>query len=730
AGYMGEELARCREALSESQSGKSLSVKRLERRIAQLEETYQRLMAAENKDDGVHWTETGVDYIFCDEGHLYKNRRVDSAIEGMANPGSQRAQDLDAKLWALRHANSPRVVTFATATPVANSIAELWTMQSYLQPDTLAEVELAPFDSWAATFGRTVTALELAPDGGSYRMKTRFARFQNIPELLTLYRQVADVRTTEDLNLPVPVLRGGGPETVIVPASPTLREYVSELAARAERVRSRSVAPDEDNMLKITGDGRRAALDLRLVGEQPDPDGGKLAAAADRITAIYQSSAGHRYLDEAGDPHPRPGGVQLVFCDASTPSGKGWNAYEELRTMLTERGVAPESVRFIHEAGTDDAKAKLFAACRDGRVAVLVGSTDKMGIGTNVQARAIGLHHLDCPWRPADIEQRDGRIVRQGNQNAEVSILRYATEGSFDIYMWQTVERKAAFINQVATGRAVDRDVDDIGDQALSYAEVKALATGNPLILEKASVDADVARLGRLRRAHLDDQHRLRRALDTAESRLGSAGRRIGLLESAIDRRQDTRGDRFRMTVDGVPHGKRVDAGDHLQRLVSSLVKEPSSRPEGTPVAHLAGFDIHAGVDHRFDEVSLTIPQAGAEVRCPTNEWPAVDPSSLVQRLERRIQNLDSALTEARGDQTTSGQEAERARARIGAPFEHEVSLRRLQRRQQEITEQLVPPAEEPPSVVPEASTADRMAAHLASLGRSAAVQTSSPARL
>jgi hypothetical protein len=282
----------------------------------------------------------------------------------------------------------------------------------------------------------------------------------------------------------------------------------------------------------------------------------------------------------------------------------------------------------------------------------------------------------------------------------------------------------------VATGRAVDRDVDDIGDQALSYAEVKALATGNPLILEKASVDSDVARLGRLRRAHLDDQHRLRRALDTAESRAESAGRRIGQLESAIECRQDTRGDRFRMTVDGVLHAKRVDAGDHLHRLVPSLVKGPSSRPEGTPVGHLAGLDLHAGVDRRFDEVSLTIPRAGAEIRCPTNEWRDVDPSSLIQRLERRIQILDSALTEAQGDLARSGKEAERARARIGAPFEHDDELRRLQRRQQEITEQLVPPAEEPLSVLPEASTAERMAARLASLGPSATVQTSSPPRL
>ncbi|MGI8808932.1 MAG: DEAD/DEAH box helicase family protein, partial [Acidimicrobiales bacterium] len=729
AGYLGEELARSREALSESQSGKSLSVKRLERRIAQLEETYQRLMAAENKDDGVHWTETGVDYIFCDEGHLYKNRRVDSAIEGMANPGSQRAQDLDAKLWALRRANGPRVVTFATATPVANSIAELWTMQSYLQPDVLAEVDLAPFDSWAATFGRTVTALELAPDGGSYRMKTRFARFQNIPELLTLYRQVADVRTAEDLNLPVPVLSGGGPETVIVPASPTLREYVSELAARAERVRSRSVAPDEDNMLKITGDGRRAALDLRLVGEQPDPDGGKLTAAADRITAIFRSSAGYHYLDEAGEPHARPGGVQLVFCDASTPSGKGWNAYAELRALLTERGVPPESVRFIHEAGTDEAKAKLFAACRDGRVAVLVGSTDKMGIGTNVQARAVALHHLDCPWRPADIEQRDGRIVRQGNQNAEVSILRYATEGSFDIYMWQTVERKAAFINQVATGRAVDRDVDDIGDQALSYAEVKALATGNPLILEKASVDAEVAKLGRLRRSHLDDQHRLRRALDTAESRAGSADGRIRRLEKAIGIRTDTRGDRFTMTVGGVPHRKRAEAGEHLHRLVAGLAGPSPVRPNEGPVGELAGLEVHAGLDSRFAEFSLTVPAVDIDIRCPTDEWRGVDPISLVHRLERRIQHLDATLTEARTDHVSATQEAEKARVRIGAPFAHENDLHRLQRRQKEINEVLVPaPKVAPIEPVAEATEARRMADRLAAA--SARLVTRSPPSL
>ncbi len=711
AAYLGRELERCRLALGQSRSGKGLSVKRLERRIAQLEESYQRLLSAETKDDGVRFEETGVDHLCIDECHLYKNRRVDSAIDGMGNPGSQRAQDLDAKLWALRRASGHRVVTFATATPVANSIAELWTMQSYLQPDVLAAADLEPFDSWAATFGRTVTALELAPDGASYRMKTRFARFQNIPELLNLYRQVADVRTAEDLKLPVPSLAGGGPETVVVAASETLRDYVAELAARAERVRSRVVMPDEDNMLKITGDGRRAALDLRLVGERPDPDGGKLAVAAERIAAIYRRSHDLRFLDEAGQSHDRPGALQLVFCDASTPSGSGWNAYDELRELLAAHAVPAEKVRFVHEAGTDEAKAKLFAACRDGRVAMLVGSTDKMGIGTNVQARAIALHHLDCPWRPADIEQREGRIVRQGNQNTEVSILRYATEGSFDVYMWQTVERKAAFINQVATGRAVDRDVDDIGDQALSYAEVKALATGNPRILEKASADADVARLGRLRRAHLDDQHRLRRALDAAERRSAAAGQRIRRIEAALAARTDTRGDRFLMRIDGARFAKRTDAGQQLHRRLAAAARLQTVGEGEALQATLGGLKVRVGVDRRFDEVWIEAADADTDLRYAVEEWLAVDPLSVVQRLERRIQNLDSSLVDARADKQAAEKEARLARARIGAPFEHESELRGLQRRQRDLDHELTEVDSTGPGEMP---PAERMGARLA----------------
>ncbi len=685
AAYLGEELDRSRQALGESKAGKGLSVKRLERRIAQLEEAYQRLLATETKDDGVTFEETGIDYLFVDEAHLFKNRRVDSAIEGMAHPGSQRAQDLDAKLWTLRREHGERVVTFATATPVANSIAELWTMQSYLQPDVLASVDLRPFDAWAATFGRTVSSLELAPDGSSYRMQTRFARFQNIPELLTLYRQVADVRATEELGLPIPALAGEAAEVVIVPPTDGLTSYVSELASRAERVRNRTVDATEDNMLKITGDGRRAALDLRLVGQTQDSEAGKLATAADRIAGIHRSSRAMTYFDGTGGEHARPGALQLVFCDVSTPAGKGWNAYEELRGLLINRGVPRDGIAFVHDASTDEAKARLFEACRDGRVAVLLGSTEKMGVGTNVQRRAIALHHLDCPWRPADIEQREGRIRRQGNQNAEVQVLRYAAEGSFDIYMWQTVERKATFINQVASGRATDREVEDIGDQALSFAEVKALATGDPLILEKAAVDSEVARLTRLERAHLDDQHRLRHAHQAAEQRAERSEALVSQLEAALAQRSDTQGERFAMQIGETRFTRRADAGTKLIEICSASLSEARSRRTNSRevVGSLAGLDVGIRADSKFaDSIELTVPSAEIAFRVDRAALEAGDGVSMIARLEKRVQSIESRIEEARAAQDAADREAQRAASRLGTRFDRADELQVARRRQ------------------------------------------------
>jgi hypothetical protein len=583
-------------------------------------------------------------------------------------------------------------------------MAELWVMQSYLHPDLLESVGLRPFDAWAATFGRTHTALELAPDGASYRMQTRFARFQNVPELLTLYRQVADVRTSEDLDLPVPSIAGGQAETVVVEPSDQLRDYVTELAQRAEDIRNRSVDPTEDNMLKVTGDGRRAALDLRLVGGDPPAEGGKLTTAAQRIAAVHHATRDNRYADEHGQLTLRPGALQLVFCDVSTPASAGWNAYDELRDLLVRRGVEPGAIRYMQDAQTDAAKAALFAACRDGSVAVLIGSTETMGVGTNVQARAVAMHHLDAPWRPADIEQRDGRILRQGNQNPEVRILRYVTEGSFDTYMWQTLERKAAFIAQVTRGDLPDRDVDDVGEQVLSFAEVKALATGDPLVLEKAGVDADVARLTRLERAHVDDQHRLRRTHEAAVAHAARSSQLAAQLDTVLDRVIDTRGDRFAMTVDGHHHAKRVDAGSHLQRLLLAHLDgtPPESTGHAVEVGMLAGLTVTGQTITTIeDEIRLTVPDTHIAIRYTALEWKRSDPSSVITRLERHIQRLPETLAATQADAEQARSEAERAESRIGAPWDRADELARLRRRQQEIDEQLAAAASKAPDSAP-----------------------------
>lgn len=712
AEYLAGELEEARRALAVAKQGdKGLSVKRLEALVAQREETYKKLLDAQSKDDGVRFEETGIDHVFVDEAHLFKNRRIDTAIDGVAAKGSKRAQDLDAKLWALRRMHGPRTVTFATATPVANSMAELWVMQSYLQPDVLAEAQVRKFDAWAANFGRTHTALELAPDGASYRMKTRFARFQNIPELLGLYHRVADVHSAEDLALPTPKVTGGKPETVTVPAGDTLRRYVAELAERAEEIQTRAVKPEDDNMLKVVGDGRRAALDLRLVDEDPGPDGGKITAAARRIAGIYQANRHATYHDSHGRPSPRPGALQLVFCDVSTPAAEDWNAYDELRGHLARRDVPAEQVRYMQHAKTDQAKAELFAAARDGQVAVLIGSTDTMGVGTNVQARAIALHHLDAPWRPADIEQRDGRILRQGNQNPSVEIIRYVTEGSFDTYMWQTLERKAAFISQISSGDLGQREIDDIGEQVLSFAEVKALATGDPRIMEKAGIDADVARLTRLERSHHDDQQRLRSLHNNARERADAAAVRADRLAGVAERSTDTSGDRFTMTIDGQRHTKRADAGKHLRDLLATWLAAtpPDTTHEHPQVASLAGLNIDGRTTTIIeDEIRVLVPDAEIELHFVAHEWHTLDPTALVQRLERRTQRLPETVQNLRNQARTAKDEASRAQALLGKPWEHAEQLSHLRRRQQELDDELT--ETDAPTSPPETNLSDDVA--------------------
>ena len=504
--YMKAELDRMRDFITASKEGDGLTVKRLEGALLRAEERLGKKLDSA-RDPGITFEATGIDYLFVDEAHGYKNLRTPSNIPDAAIDGSGRASDLDMKISYLRRRNGSRVVTLATATPIANSITEAHVMQRYLRPDLLEKAGVLDFDSWAATFGQTVTQIEMAPEGGdSFRQSTRFARFVNVPEMLRRWHMSADIKTADDLKLPVPALArrpGDGqraPQTVISMPSDAQLDLMAELGDRADAIRNRRVRPEEDNMLKVCMDGRKAALDLRMLGQPMDLPG-KIGAAAGRIAGIYHARKDDAYPGPDGREAPLRGSLQLVFSDIGTP-GDDWNVYDELRDQLAERGVPRETVRFIHEAKSDRDKGEMFAACRAGGIAVLVGSTEKMGVGTNVQLRAVALHHLDCPWRPADVAQREGRILRQGNANTEVQIFRYVTERSFDGYMWQTVERKARFIAQVMRGKLDVREIEDIGEAALSYSEVKALATGNPMLLEKADADAELTRLERAERAH------------------------------------------------------------------------------------------------------------------------------------------------------------------------------------------------------------------------------------
>jgi N12 class adenine-specific DNA methylase len=698
--YMDHELDLWRKWLTAAREneggGGGLTVKRLEGALLRAEERLKaRLDSA--KDPGITFEATGIDYLCVDEAHGYKNLRTLSNIPDAAIDGSMRASDLDMKISYLRRRNGTRVVTFATATPIANSVTEAYVMQRYLRPDLLDAAGIEVFDTWAATFGEVVTQVELAPEGGSsFRMKSRFAKFRNVPEMLRMLHVCADIKTAEDLALPVPQIatRDDGqraPQTVTVEPSPHLLSYVADLGKRAEMVRNRMVSPDEDNMLKISGDGRRAALDLRLAG-LPQQTPRKAEAAAGRIAAIWQECRDRSYLTPDGRAYPARGALQLVFCDLGTP-GDGWNVYDELHTQLAARGVPPDAVRFIHEARTDRDKARLFAACRSGRVAVLAGSTEKMGVGTNVQDRAIALHHLDAPWRPADVAQREGRIVRQGNLNPEVQIYRWVTEGSFDGYMWQTLERKARFISQVIRGRLDAREIGDIGDTALSYSEVKALATGNPLLMDKADADAALARLQRSERAHARNQNALTHALTRHQHDITRLTGLIGDLDAAIGRRQDTRGDQFVMTVDGRAHGNRAVAGQHLKHLLQRQAAElDGPHVTTTTPGQLGGFPVTAAAGRVLGTTTVTVGLDGApgtSLRLDEQELGQADPAGLITRLENRLARLEEEQAGALAGIGRAQREIAHAQDSIGKPFPQAGQLAAARERARRISQEL-----------------------------------------
>jgi N12 class adenine-specific DNA methylase/SAM-dependent methyltransferase len=680
--YLHRELAEIRDMLDKQRArGAHLTIKRLEKKLWRAEAAMEKRLDGV-VDHGVTWEQTGIDYLFVDEAHGYKNLATVSNIPGAAIAGSNRAEDLYMKLEHLRVTGHERVATFATATPIANSITEAHVMCRFLRPDLLEDAGVKHFDAWAATFAECITQMEMAvTGGGNYRLKTRFARFQNVPEMLRVFHLLADVKTAEDLQLPTPPLkpRADGqqlPETVVIPTPPEVKEYLLKLADRAEKVKNREVRPEEDNMLKISTDGRKAALDMRLVGDSKPIKGRcKLDVVADNVARIHHITRKVAYRVPRTDVrHPTLGSLQIVFCDLSTPDPRQWNAYHELRRLLIARGLAAEEMRFIHEAKSDTEKARLFEACRSGQVAVLVGSTEKMGVGTNIQMRAIALYHVDCPWRPADIEQREGRILRQGNQHSGgVRIYRYVVEGSFDAYMWQTVERKARFIGQIMRGRFDVREIEEIADNALSFAEVKALAAGDTLILDQATLSAEVTRLQRLQRTYRNNQAALQRTVENHMGWLASHDREITAVEDAITRHVDTHGERFAMTIDGTVHTKRTNAGIALVHHLDGM--DDTTRPIGTLAGLAISGCVRYSVADDVREARLVFDGLPINTAYATLTEAHEDPLKLIRQLESRVNNLDALRVKTVANRASVQAEGERAEAAIGTPFKHADAL-------------------------------------------------------
>ena len=640
--------------------GENFSIKQLEKSKKSVKQKLEKLNDQSRKDDVVTFEELGVDRLFIDESHYYKNLYLYTKMRnvgGIAQTEAQKSSDLFMKCRYLDELTGGRGTVFATGTPISNSMVELYTIQRYLQYNTLVKNNLQHFDSWASTFGETVTAVELTPEGTGYRAKTRFAKFYNLPELMAMFKEVADIKTADMLELPVPEAHF---HNVAVKPSEMQKEMVASLAERAEKVRGGGVDSSVDNMLKITNDGRKLALDQRMLNDMlPDFEGSKINACVDNIYRIWEKTADKK-------------SAQLVFCDLSTPKNDGtFSVYNDIRKKLIERGVPESEVRFIHEADTDVKKKELFQKTRKGEVRVLLGSTQKMGAGTNVQDRLIALHDVDCPWRPSDLEQRSGRIIRQGNSNPDVDIYRYVTEQTFDAYLYQLVEGKQKFASQIMTSKSPVRSAEDIDETALSYAEIKMLATGNPYIKEKMDLDIQVQKLKLLKSNFLSEKYALEdKIIKYYPQRITALENRIeGLKQDVETAKQHPKptDDRFvGMEVKGVFYSEKADAG----KAIIEVCKQMNS-PDPIPLGKYRGFETELlfNTAERNYEVRLK----GATSRnVPLGD----DAHGNIIRLDNGIERFAESLSLAENDLENTKNQLETAKKEVQKPFIQEEELK------------------------------------------------------
>ena len=640
--------------------GENFSIKQLEKSRKAVKQKLEKLNDQSRKDDVVTFEELGVDRLFIDESHYYKNLYLYTKMRnvgGIAQTEAQKSSDLFMKCRYLDELTGGRGTVFATGTPISNSMVELYTIQRYLQYNTLVKNNLQHFDAWASTFGETVTAVELTPEGTGYRAKTRFAKFYNLPELMAMFKEVADIKTADMLDLPVPQAHY---HNIAVKPSEMQKEMVASLAERAEKVRGGAVDSSVDNMLKITNDGRKLALDQRMLNDMlPDFEDSKINACVDNIYRIWTETADKK-------------SAQLVFCDLSTPKNNGtFSVYDDIRKKLIERGIPDSEVKFIHEADTDIKKKELFQKTRKGEVRVLLGSTQKMGAGTNVQDRLIALHDVDCPWRPSDLEQRSGRIVRQGNENPQVDIYRYVTEQTFDAYLYQLVEGKQKFASQIMTSKSPVRSAEDIDETALSYAEIKMLATGNPYIKEKMDLDIQVQKLKLLKSNFLSEKYRLEdKIIKYYPQQITSLQNKIEGLKQDVEtakRNPKPTDDHFvGMEVNGVFYSEKAEAGKAIIEACKLM-----SSPEPIYLGKYRGFDMELSFDTL--ERTYMIKIKGSTSR---NVFLGEDSYGNITRIDNGVEKFSEALSFAENELANTKAQFETAKTEVEKPFAQDEELK------------------------------------------------------
>ena len=653
---------------AKAQKAERYTVKQMERTRKSLEAKLEKLNDQSRKDDVVTFEQLGVDRLFVDESHYFKNLFLMTKMRnvgGIAQTEAQKSSDLFMKCRYLDEITGGRGTIFATGTPISNSMVELYTIQRYLQYELLQEMGLIHFDDWAGSFGETVTAIELSPEGTGYRSKTRFAKFYNLPELMAAFKQVADIQTADMLHLPVP--KANFHNEVIKP-SELQQKMVKGLAERAEKIRAGGVDPHVDNMLRITNDGRKLALDMRLINPlAADDPNGKVAVCSRNVYKIWEQTKEQR-------------STQLVFCDLSTPTKDGsFNVYDDLKKKLMEQGIPEDEIAFIHDADSEAKKKLLFGRVNEGQVRVLIGSTQKMGAGTNVQKKLIALHDLDCPWRPSDLQQRLGRIVRQGNDNEEVEIFRYVTEGTFDAYLYQLVENKQKFIAQIMTSKTPVRVADDVDETALSYSEIKALATGNPLIIEKCSLETEVGKLNMLKASYLNQRYSLEELVlreypaDIARltERIAGYEKDVALAAAHPKAKEGFCG----MVIEGKPYEEKEDAGKAILDVCSKMTGS-----DAVLLGEYRGFSMVLAYDGMSNEYRITLKGTLSHTVAL-----GADVFGNITRLDNALENLAGSLQAEQNDLEETKGQLENARAELDTPFAREDELTEKSRRLKEL---------------------------------------------